>query len=430
MKLVATALLALSLHTPAAPAEVKTTDITFTTRDGQKLGGRVFEPAATTGKLPGLVLVHGSGGGNGWRDLEAEADAFARQGLVVLAPDKRDAGYSSTRRDYHELAGDALAAFAVLKKHPSVGRAGLWGISEGGWVAPIAANRSTSVDFLVTVGGPGLSPLRTQSWNAANKLDRAGIQGSLRSAYARTFHRLAADAGLFASAYHDPAPELRRIKQPVLALWGTADNQVPPAESAQRFQANIPAGLNVRFFAGAGHSLHQSSGALTPGYADAVGSWVREVAAGRVPAAVTEPLPAQPRSVDTPPSAWWESWQPQLGTMALMSLAFLAYTVRRLGPGSWSARLVAIAGSLSLVAFAYTLISLLLSSTSRGVQAGPLLMGRPLTWLAAQLLAAVAAVAALTCLTQWRASSFRVRLTAAAGLVFIPWGVYWGLLVP
>ncbi|MFI9556105.1 alpha/beta hydrolase family protein [Nonomuraea endophytica] len=430
MKLLATALLALFLHTPAAQAEVKTTDITFTTQDGQKLGGRVFAPTRPTGKLPGLVLLHGSGGGNSWRDLQAEADAFARQGLVVLAPDKRSAGYSSTRRDYYELADDALAAFAVLKKHPSVGRAGLWGISEGGWVAPIAANRSKAVDFLVTVGGPGLSPLRTQSWNAANKLDRAGIKGSLRSSYARTFHRLAADAGLFASAYHDPAPELRRIKQPVLALWGSEDNQVPPAESAERFRANIPAGLTVKFFAGAGHSLHQGSGALTPGYADAVGSWVREVAAGKVPAAVNEPLPAQPRSVDTPPSAWWESWQLQIGAMALLLLAYLAYTIRPLGPGSWLARLVAITGSLSLVACAYTLVSMLMSSSSLGVQAGPLLMGRPLSWLAAQLLAAVAAVAALTCLTQWRSASFRVRLTTVAGLVFIPWGVYWGLLVP
>lgn len=164
--------------------------------------------------LPGVLLVHGSGGGNRWQELEDEARAFAEQGLVVLAPDKRSAGYTKTRRDYSQLADDALAAFEVLRKQPSVGKAGLWGISEGGWVAPIAANRGTGIDFLVTVGGPGWTPLRTQSWNAANKVDRAGVQGSLRRVYAGTFHRLAADAGLFAAAYYDPEPQLRGSSSP------------------------------------------------------------------------------------------------------------------------------------------------------------------------------------------------------------------------
>ncbi|MFI6502064.1 alpha/beta hydrolase family protein [Nonomuraea typhae] len=430
MKLTALLLaLSLSAPAPATGTEVTSVPVTFTTRDGQKLGGRIFQPAKAAGTLPGMVLVHGSGGGNSWQELRPEAEAFARQGIVVLAPDKRSIGYSSSRRDYHQLADDALAAFAVLKGRPGVGKAGIWGISEGGWVGPIAANRGADVAFLVTVGGPGLSPLRTQGWNAAGKLDRAGVKGSLRRTYAHDFHRLAADAGLFASAQHDPAPELRAIKQPVLALWGAADNQVPPAESAEQFTKNVRASLTVRFFPGANHSLHDGN-TLTGGYADTVGAWVRAVSAGEAPASSAQPPPAQTRSVATPPSAWWESWQLHAGTMALLLLAFLAYTIRPLGAGRWPARVVAVAGSASIVAFAGTLLALLASSSSRGVAAGPLLMGRPLPWLAAQLLAAVTAVAALACLTQWRAASFRVRLAGVAGVVFIPWAVYWGLLLP
>jgi hypothetical protein len=411
--------------------QLKTTDVTFTTADGQRLGGELFQPAHATGELPGLLLVHGSGAGNSWRELKAEAEAFAKQGMVVLAPDKRAVGYSKLHRDYSQLADDALAALAVLRKQPGVGPTGLWGLSEGGWVAPIAATRSKDLKFLVTVGGPGLAPLRTQSWNAANKLDRAGVRGSLRGAYAGSLHRLAADAGLFPEAYYDPAATLGKLTQPVLAMWGAEDNQVMPAESAERFRANVHTSLTVRFFRGAPHALHSGEDTLTPGYADAVGSWVKRVAAGDVPASSAEPLPTQEsRSMETPPSAWWESWQLMIGAMALMLLSFLAYAVRRLGAGSWPARVLAVSGALSIAGMAYTLVSLLMTSGGRGVTTGPMLLGRPVTWLAAQLLAAVATVAAITCLTRWRTASIRVRAVTVAGTLFIPWALYWGLLLP
>ncbi|MFI7634911.1 alpha/beta hydrolase family protein [Nonomuraea sp. NPDC049400] len=431
MKLVAAALLAASLHTPAThDVQLKTTDVTFTTADGQRLGGEILQPAHATGELPGLLLVHGSGAGNSRRELRAEAEAFAKQGMVVLAPDKRAVGYDKTHRDYSQLADDALAALAVLKKQPGVGRTGLWGLSEGGWVAPIAATRSKDVEFLVTVGGPGLAPLRTQSWNATNKLDRAGVRGSLRGAYAG-LHRLVADAGLFPEAHYDPAPTLGKLTQPVLAMWGAEDNQVMPAESAERFRAYVNGSLTVKFFQDAPHALHSDENTLTPGYAEAVGTWVKNVAAGNVPASSAEPYPAQEsRSVDTPPSAWWESWQLMIGGMALMLLAFLAYAVRRLGAGSWPARVLAVSGALSIVGTSYTLMSLLMTSNGRGVTTGPMLLGRPVTWLASQLLAAVAAVAVIACLSRWRTASARVRMVAVAGTLFLPWALYWGLLVP
>ncbi|MEV0199167.1 prolyl oligopeptidase family serine peptidase [Nonomuraea sp. NPDC050691] len=431
MKLVAAALLAASLHTPAGhDVPLETTDVTFTTTDGQRLGGEIFRPAHATGSLPGLLLVHGSGAGNSRRELQAEAKAFAERGMVVLAPDKRAVGYSKTRRDYSQLADDALAALTVLKRQPGVGHTGLWGLSEGGWVAPIAATRSKDVKFLVTVGGPGLTPLRTQVWNATNKLDRAGVKGSLRNSYV-SLHRLAGDAGLFPEAYYDPAATLGKLTQPVLAMWGAKDNQVMPAESAERFRANVHSGLTVKFFPDAPHALHSDENTLVPGYADAVGSWVKDVAAGNAPASSAEPLPTQEsRSVDTPPSPWWESWQLMIGGMALMLLAFLAYAVRRLGAGTWPARVLAVSGALSIVGAVYTLMSLLMASNGAGVTTGPMLLGRPVTWLAAQLLAAVATAATITCLTRWRTASGRVRMVAVAGTLFIPWALYWGLLLP
>ncbi len=431
MMFAAAALLAAALHSPAGhDVPLTSADVTFTTADGQRLGGEILRPAHAAGRLPGLLLVHGSGGGNSRRELRAEAEAFAAQGMVVLAPDKRSAGYSKTHRDYGQLADDALAALALLRKQPGVGPAGLWGVSEGGWVAPIAATRSKDVDFLVTVGGPGRTPLRTQVWNATNKLDRAGVRGSLRDSYV-ALHRLGADAGLFPEAYYDPAPTLRRLTVPVLAMWGTEDNQVMPAESARSFRANVPGSLTVTFFPGASHSLHADDDTLIPGYADAVGAWVRTVAAGDVPPSAADPDPGQAAlSVDTPPSAWWESWPVMLGGMTLLLLAFLAYAVRPLGAGWWAGRVLAAAGALSMAGAVHTLLSLLMTSGGDGVTPGPMLLGRPVTWLAAQLLAAVATAATVVCLTRWRTASARVRVVTVAGTLFVPWALYWGLLLP
>jgi dienelactone hydrolase len=430
------------LPTPDAAPAVATQDVTFTTSDGQQLGGQIFRPAGEGGELPGMVLVHGSGGGNPWESLTAEAEAFARQGIVVLAPDKRSVGYSASHRDYAQLAGDALAALDVLAAQPGVARTGLWGISEGGWVAPIAAARDERVQFVVTVGGPGWSPLRSQIWNAANKLHRSGVQGSLRHTYPSTFHRLAADAGLFAAPHHDPAPWLRRLDLPVLALWGAEDEQIPPADSAARFLEAVPGSLTVRFFAGANHSLHPGTAdgmdldSLTPGYADVVGRWVRAVAAGDVPASSSEPLPDQATPSTEPAlSAWWESWPVQVGTAALLLLAFTTHLVtalvaRRRAGCHWPAVTLAAAGAAAIAGLVYQLLSLLASSGWQGVDTGPLVAGRPLPWLVAQLLSAVALVATLAAVVRWRSARLPDRLVTVAGALFVPWAGYWGLLLP
>ncbi|WP_157120278.1 alpha/beta hydrolase family protein [Nocardia fusca] len=111
-------------------------DITFTRGDGTTTTGTVHAPAGATGR-PGVVLVHGSGKGRS-AHYDLTADAFARAGIVALAYGKRTEGYTPAHRDYSLLADDALAGLAALRSRPEVdpARVGLWGLSEGGWVAP------------------------------------------------------------------------------------------------------------------------------------------------------------------------------------------------------------------------------------------------------------------------------------------------------
>ncbi|GLX01068.1 prolyl oligopeptidase family serine peptidase [Microtetraspora sp. NBRC 16547] len=428
----------------AGAAGLKTADVSFRTSDGQTLGGRIFEPANATGKLPGLLLVHGSGGGNRWSELQKEAEEFAKQGMVVLAPDKRSVGYSKTKRDYSQLADDALKAFAILRDRPEVdpAKAGIWGLSEGGWVAPIAVTRTSDIKFMITVGGPGLEPLRAQAWNMANKVDRAGIQGSVRHLLNENFYRFGADAGLFPEAHHDPVPTLKKIHQPVLALWGAEDNQVPPAESAEIFRATLPGSVTIKFFPGAPHALwaegREKADELVPGYAETVGSWVRDVTSGNVPASSADPLPAQPtRSVPLPESAWWEGWQAQLLVVVLLLGAFATYPVaaliRRRGGGvdrPWPSRVLAASGLIGVSLFLYATVSMVSAANGHGIDLGTLIAGRPILWLVVQLLAFTTLISTAVTATRWRTAMLRDRVLIAGGLLFVPWALYWGLLLP
>jgi dienelactone hydrolase len=279
-----------------APSGLTSTEVSFTGFGGLTLNGTVLAPAKTTGTpRAGVVLVTGSGAGVPREHLLTEATQFARQGIAALIYDKRSAGYTLFRRSYSELAADALGAIDALRAQPGVdpAKVGVWGLSEGGWVAPLAASRSSEVAFVIVVGGNAMAPIRQQLWNETSSLRRVGVSGSLIDHGKRNFTRLGADAGLFAEAYY-AQDVLERVRQPLLGVWGSGDRQTPPEDNPPLFAQALRRGGNThytfRFFAGADHAAHVSPDggvtrgpALAPGYAELVGSWVRDVTTGRLP---------------------------------------------------------------------------------------------------------------------------------------------------
>lgn len=119
---------------------MRVSDARFDSVDA-RLSGTVWSPDEAAA-APGVVLVGGSGptdrsnGGyfNGLRD------ALVAAGVVVLGYDKRGAGDSTGdwgSATVDVLAADASAAVQVLADLPGVDRrrVGLFGHSEGGWVA-------------------------------------------------------------------------------------------------------------------------------------------------------------------------------------------------------------------------------------------------------------------------------------------------------
>lgn len=435
----------------AAPAGLIEQDITFTSGELTMHGAIIAPAAASVSRRPGMVMVHGSGRvlREGYR---REAESFARSGIVTLIYDKRRK-QSELDLDFSLLADDALAGLNALRSRADVdpAKTGLWGVSEGGWVAPLAASRSADVAFVVIVGGPGMPPEQQQSWNLTNRLTGAGVSGSLLDTVSRTTLGLLVGAGMFPESGYDPVPVLERVTQPVLGLWGDLDRVIPGAESMRVFQKAFDRGGNthytLRAVPGADHTMRLSpdgfrmSDEISPAYLEQVGSWVTGLAAGP-PAASTGPPSQQDRQSEPvePGSPWLN-----IAAVAVLLLAFTSYglsaAIRRLRghrgapPVRRPARWLATTGLLSVLGlFGY--LGYLASTGAKSVDT--VVFGRPVPWLVLQFLAlGVVAATVSTIVMSWRAKSelsathrVRLGLLVAGGVVFVPWALHWGLLLP
>ncbi|WP_372669950.1 alpha/beta hydrolase family protein [Amycolatopsis kentuckyensis] len=409
----------LALSVPSASA-ADSSDVTFT-NGGVTLHGSVVAPPGGS-KLPGLVMVHGSGE-HSREDYRDQAEAFARQGIATLIYDKRTEGYSQFSRSYSTLADDALAAVEALRKRPEVdpSRVGVWGLSEGGWVAPLAASRSADVAFVVTLGANGVEPSRQQAWAIENQLRQLDVDGSMVRMASSTMMRQLVGGGVFPEAYYDPVPVLKSLRQPVLGLWGAKDVLTPPGEAVRIFQESL-ARYTLRVFPDAQHQLRRTTNGYdklpgyAPGYLELVGTWVHDLPAA---SSADAPPPQDRSSVAVPPLAWYESTWLQLAVLVFLLVAF-GFGLRR------GTRWLGVTGLLTVVGF---LVVDVLIQTTMGKGLGPAVLGRPLPWLALQLLALGAVAATIgTAVTWWRHRTPRLGVALAGGVVLIPWAVYWGLL--
>jgi uncharacterized protein len=441
-------------------------EITFRGWQGITLHGTILATTDLRASRAGVVLVHGAGAEVLREHMIVEAEAFARQGLAVLIYDKRSVGYSFFNRSYSLLADDALGAVEVLRQHPGIDpkKVGIWGGSEGGWVAPLAAARSEDVAFVIVVAANAMQPLRQQKWAMFSALQRAHVCGSLKTTAMPKLYELLADAGLFSEAFYDAQAALRSVHQPLLAIWGTCDLLTPPGENSAMFAEALQQGGNphytIRFFSGADHSVHRtpdrgitSLPVLASGYAELVGNWVSCVVAGRVPNNDIEPAPKQdipttPIGLATSPARLWIN----LACIIFFIVAFLCYPVAGFffrhsmnnatasqGPMRIrsSARLVVGSGIIVVVGW-FVYLSYVLLSTVKVAYPGPLFLGRPLPWIILQTLAAITLGAEIAMAVAWRQAhssadriqQIRIWLLLTGGVVFVAWALYWGLLLP
>lgn len=259
---------------------------------GVHLAGTLTLPAGK-GPFPAAILITGSGQQDrdetilGHKPFAVIADYLTRHGIAVLRVDDRGMGKSTgdvSSATSADFATDSNAAFAFLRTRGEIRRdaIGFIGHSEGGMIGPIAMTTNKDVAFLIMLAGPGtatgqlmLSQRRAIGLSIGQseaQIDRAEpVMASLFKAVASgasleegkaavrallTPDAMAAigarpgtDPQLIMSQFsspwfryffqYDPALNLRLIRVPVLAMNGSLDRQVLPAENLAAIKAAL-----------------------------------------------------------------------------------------------------------------------------------------------------------------------------------------------
>jgi uncharacterized protein len=260
----------------ATRVPIRQEEVTFKNGD-VTLAGTLVTPASpvtSEAKHPALVFTHG-GGAQLREVMWGLGYLYAARGFVVLSYDKRGVGKSTgnwREASFEDLADDAVSAAKFLQSRSDINpeQIGFWGLSQGGWIAPLAASRFPDAAFAIALSGGGLSPAETELFDSEYELTKAGYTADEVKA-ALTFQRLKNDIIASPDApaldakwdeytklrltakdqkwfrhqgidvfgpeqrdngfwpymrkfyFYDPAPTLQTMKAPLLAIFGELD---------------------------------------------------------------------------------------------------------------------------------------------------------------------------------------------------------------
>jgi pimeloyl-ACP methyl ester carboxylesterase len=322
-------------QTPVKPYPYREEDVAFKSA-GNSLGATLTIPPGK-GPFPAVLLIAGSGPHDrdesliGHKPFLVLSDYLTRKGIVVLRADKRGTGKSTG--DYAnattaDFAVDAEAGVAFLKTRAKVDphKIGLVGHSEGGVVAPMAAVADPDVAFIVMMAGsavPGDQIIVEQTrliseagGVSKEKADADAVKeaetlavvkdekdpatrdrllGIKLAAEGVPEAQLGAEIKQLNSPWfryfinYDPTTALRKLTIPVLAINGSLDLQVPPAQNLppirkalaeagnQHAEVDELPGLNHLFQdskTGAPAEYSQIEETISPLALDKIASWI------------------------------------------------------------------------------------------------------------------------------------------------------------
>jgi uncharacterized protein len=317
------ALLGVLVSQAQAACNVPTGTVPFEFKSGQNTLRGFIDRPPSPGRHPLIVIVHGSGstdvthGDGGYLSSYDEMRAaFRRSGFATVIWDKAGNGCSEGHyalgTPLVETTDETVAAIDALKARDDIdpARIGLWSISFGSWIAPMAAVRRPEIAFLIIVSGPARDAQTENEYFAFNRLRQSGVAepdaqaavATLRRAYAianaggshqeflaaieplEKYPVFGKELGITESPEMKVSPAaaaayrrsqeardyllradtyLRELHQPVLAIYGDQDIQVDWRTSLRIFRESFElAGnraLTFKVFEHAGHNLYRNS---------------------------------------------------------------------------------------------------------------------------------------------------------------------------
>jgi hypothetical protein len=284
--------------------------------------------------MPAVIVLHGASVGRQdaplYRHLQ---EMLPPLGVAVLVYDRRGEGASGGTQDTHgfdELAQDGVAAFATLARDQRINakRIGFWGLSQGGWLALLAAAQEPHAAFVIAASAPLVTADIQMNFAVANVLrvkgyGQADIDAAIRArtavddfARGRTDRATAAaaeasvadkpwyhliflkgnidDPGWIRQISSDPVAALEQSRVPTLLLYGQRDPWVPvdvSLETLRRFSIRHP-NVTTVVIDGADHMMMlgvdpvvqmdpkaaPSEAPNAPAYFSAVAAWLTQIA--------------------------------------------------------------------------------------------------------------------------------------------------------
>lgn len=142
--------------------------------------GTFYKPL-TPPPYPLIVLAQGSG--KGVRSsfyYTPYGEYFSKNGIAVFIFDKRGVGDSEGIYDenpaFNLLASDLQATYKFIINRPDIdkSKAGILGISQAGWVVPIALQHLDNVSFTVCTSCPLVPPYQSDLFQKGRELAESG----------------------------------------------------------------------------------------------------------------------------------------------------------------------------------------------------------------------------------------------------------------
>ena len=227
-------------------------DITFESH-GVKLAGSILMPKKPTAAV---VIIHGSDPVK--RELEF-AKLLAKEGIAVLTYDKRGVGESGgvyvgpsvgtnniDPKNLHLLADDGSSAINTLQslvKNKNI-PIGLLGFSQAGWIIPIAAEKNSSVNFMVIFSGPVITTLEQLRFQFYTNGDEYFWDTHTES---EVREHVKNDPDKYQFEPTDPQIQLNKLTIPGLWIFGGRDIQIPTSLCIENLDKQIQNGRRYEY---------------------------------------------------------------------------------------------------------------------------------------------------------------------------------------
>ena len=223
------------------------------------LAGMLFVPEGE-GPFPVAVIIHGSGSSRRNSKWYLSVTRHLQDnGIAVLLPDKRGCEKSDGNwvgADFDDLAGDTLTAVEFVRNQGEFGvsKIGLVGMSQGGWIAPVAAAEDDDIAFVVSMSGSTVTTDQQLLYEEIHNISEFTWPIIARLLAPITTNRIQKMDHFRPISGFDPIPYWKKVNARKFFAFGANDPNVPVQNSVQELLANSIGGL-VKIYPDGGHAI-------------------------------------------------------------------------------------------------------------------------------------------------------------------------------